>query len=301
MSRSSFPPLEDDFTRALLRSADNDEPSSTAYVKAAAALGVGVGLGVSASLPASSALAAAAGAVRWSSSLGARLAAFGVSSALLVGSGVLLLRGRHAESSNAKSAAASPARVPTQAVPAQALPALPALPAQAAAGPAVPAQAMPAEVAPMQALPARGVTPPLASSRPRISPLLAEGPVPVTRSLARSSTSSAAVPRRPARVGGSVPPGSSRSSLAAQVQSLDRARVALNSGDAGTALREIVSYHSTWPKGVFLTEASVLEIEALAARGERALAAQRASAFVAAHPDSPQAGRLRSLIPPQNR
>jgi len=31
MARSSFPPLEDDFTRALLRSAEGDEPSSAAY------------------------------------------------------------------------------------------------------------------------------------------------------------------------------------------------------------------------------------------------------------------------------
>jgi hypothetical protein len=46
-----------------------------------------------------------------------------------------------------------------------------------------------------------------------------------------------------------------------------------------------------------LTEASVLEVEALAARGERALAATRAADFVAAHPDSPQADRLRALIP----
>jgi hypothetical protein len=48
---------------------------------------------------------------------------------------------------------------------------------------------------------------------------------------------------------------------------------------------------------VFLTEASVLEIEALAKRGERSLAATRAQSFVAAHPDSPQAERLRALIP----
>ncbi len=92
---------------------------------------------------------------------------------------------------------------------------------------------------------------------------------------------------------------SSGSSLAEQVQSLDRARVALGSGDARSALREISRYRKAWPHGVFLTEASVLEIEALAARGERSLAALRAQAFVAAHPDSPQASRLRALIPAQ--
>jgi hypothetical protein len=90
---------------------------------------------------------------------------------------------------------------------------------------------------------------------------------------------------------------SSGSSLAEQVQSLDRARLALGSGDSSAALREISRYRTTWPDGVFLTEASVLEIEALAARGERSMAANRAADFVEAHPDSPQAEHLRTLIP----
>ena len=76
MSRPSQPPIEDDFARALLRSAERDEPSSAAYAKVAASLGVGVGLAVSASLPAPAVLAAGvaelAGAARWSSSLAAR-------------------------------------------------------------------------------------------------------------------------------------------------------------------------------------------------------------------------------------
>jgi outer membrane protein assembly factor BamD (BamD/ComL family) len=83
------------------------------------------------------------------------------------------------------------------------------------------------------------------------------------------------------------------SSLPEQVSSLDRARVALNSGDPGAALAEIARYRSAWPRGVFLTEASVLEIEALAKRGEVALASRRAQAFVTAHPDSPQVERVR--------
>jgi hypothetical protein len=104
------------------------------------------------------------------------------------------------------------------------------------------------------------------------------------------------------RVAHATPPRVSRgSSLAEQVQSLDRARVALAAGDSSSALREIARYRAAWPDGVFLTEASVLEVEALAARGERSLAATRAAAFVAAHPDSPQADRLRALIPSEKR
>jgi outer membrane protein assembly factor BamD (BamD/ComL family) len=96
-------------------------------------------------------------------------------------------------------------------------------------------------------------------------------------------------------VGAPRVPGAGGSSLSEQVQSLDRARVALGSGNAGAALVEIAHYRKAWPKGVFLTEASVLEIEALAKRGEHSLAAARAQAFVTAHPDSPQAERLRAL------
>ena len=77
--------------------------------------------------------------------------------------------------------------------------------------------------------------------------------------------------------------------------------MALGSGNAASALREIAHYRAAWPQGVFLTEASVLEIEALAARGERSLAASRAAEFVASHPDSPQANRLRALIPANTR
>jgi hypothetical protein len=87
------------------------------------------------------------------------------------------------------------------------------------------------------------------------------------------------------------------SSLSEQVMALDRVRVALAGHRAGEALREIAHYRTQYPRGVFLIEASVLEIEALAANGERSLAAHRAQAFLAAHPDSPHAARLRALVP----
>ena len=78
---------------------------------------------------------------------------------------------------------------------------------------------------------------------------------------------------------------------------LDRVRLALSNHRSGDALSEIASYRAHYPRGVFLIEASVLEIEALAAGGQRGLAASRAQAFLAAHPDSPHAARLRALAP----
>jgi len=275
MARSSFPPQDNDFARALLLSAEHDEPSAAAYAKAASALGVGVGagLGVSVAAPAIAAasMAGVGAAARWSSSVAARLAALGVSGALLVGAGAFVVHTRSAPPP------ARPGRSPeaSRASLSRVLPARPAAP-----------RAMPAS-AQLVAAPAQPVPAPLPGSAP------AAKSAPATPPGALPPASRPQLPR-PVSV---KAPVAARSSLAEQVQSLDRARVALGSADPGAALREIAHYRQAWPDGVFLTEASVLEIEALAARGERSLAAARASAFVAAHPDSPQVGRLRALMP----
>jgi len=276
MSRGSLPPVEDDFARALLSSAEADAPSHAAYVKAAATLGLGVGLGVGASLPAAPAAVAVgaasiASAAPWSSTLGAKLALLGVSGALIAGAGALLLRSAEpTKASTRTERAPHAARTPSE----RALPA-PATAPSNGSGSRLAARPLAGPAAAKSALPSEQV------SASAVHPF-----VPVSPSAAPSSRRVAHA--SPSRV-------SSGSSLAEQVQSLDRARVALGGGDPASALREIARYRATWPDGVFVTEASVLEIEALAARGERSLAATRAAAFVAAHPDSPQADRLRAL------
>ena len=292
MSRPSQPPIEDEFARALLRSAEGDEPSSAAYAKVAAGLGVGVGLAVSASLPAPAVLAAGAaelaGAARWTSSLAARLLGFGISGALLVGAGLFLLPARSGGGSQTPTANA------------RTLPGLATRPMEnRAASVPSPTASAPLDASRTQAAAraasrnaAPGADTPLAlvpGAAAALAPALPLVPSPV-----------ATAARRMARAN-SARHGAAESSLSEQVQSLDRARVLLASSNPAAALREILHYRSAWPKGVFLTEASVLEIEALAARGEQSLAATRAAAFVAAHPDSPQAERLRSLIPLEQR
>jgi len=276
MSRASFPPLEDDFARALLGSADADQPSHAAYAKAAATLGVGVGLGVGAALPVVAlGTAGVAQVARWSSSLGAKLLLLGASGALL-GVGVLLFT------------SSEPAR-PAIEGQAASVPALQAAHKSSEPAPALPvarASEREATLPEPGALPSPGALP--ASGAPPAKPvLLAPSPTP------RPAAAVAPAGRRAVHVAPARATGDS--SLAEQVQSLDRARVALAAGDSSSALREIAHYRAAWPDGVFLTEASVLEIEALAARGERAKAATRAADFVAAHPDSPQAERLRAL------
>jgi len=283
MSRGSLPPLEDDFSRALLGSAEADAPSHAAYVKAAAALGIGVGLGVGASLPASAAVAvgaagaaSAAGVARWSSSLGAKLLALGVSGALIAGAGALLLgRSPPVTPQTSPAPALHPARARSERLPAA--PALSRTDRDLPVSPSVSPSALPSVLSPSESSAA-------ANSAGQAGPSSAVRALPVRRIA------------HPAAAHGSSARISTGSSLAEQVQSLDRARVALGSGDSSSALREIAHYRAKWPDGVFLTEASVLEIEALAARGERALTAKRAADFVAAHPDSPQADRLRALI-----
>jgi hypothetical protein len=255
-NRRSLPPFEDDFTRALLRSADVDEPSRAAYAKVAAALGVGTALGVGASLPAPAAVVAGASVVssasalaRWSGTLAGKLTLLGMSGALLLGAGAAFLHHRGASASGSAPVLAAQPEVSPGSAP-------------VAAEPAV-----------------------AASPQTNVAPIHASTESDAPRSTVRPAHAAFHGVR------------SSSSSLPEQVQSLDRARVALSSGDAGAALIEITHYRKAWPKGVFLTEASVLEIEALAKRGERSLAATRAQAFVTAHPDSPQAERLRALIP----
>ncbi|HEY3665097.1 MAG TPA: hypothetical protein VGL19_03815 [Polyangiaceae bacterium] len=266
-NRGSLPPLDDDFTQALLRSAESDEPSNAAYAKVAAALGVGAAIGVGASMPAPAAVVAGASAAsalaRWSGSLAAKLALLGVSGALLLGASGGYLWHRAATRGAAGGGAQAGASV---------LPVQPHVATAAAVAPSQPEAA----VVPGPASPANAA---LAAA---VAPLAATGAAPV---------------RALRHVHAAARLAASGSSLPEQVQSLDRARVALSSGDASTALVEIAHYRKAWPKGVFLTEASVLEIEALAKRGERSLAAMRAQAFVTAHPDSPQAERLRALIP----
>ncbi|HTA90992.1 MAG TPA: hypothetical protein VK745_15485, partial [Polyangiaceae bacterium] len=271
--RRSLPPHEDELALALLRSAEHDEPSSAAFPKLATALGVGAAVGLGASLPAPAALASSglsgAMAVRWSSSLLGKVLV-GVSSFLLVAGGIAFLRHRVTESTRASVVAratrgATPAVLPI--VPPEAPPAVNV--AVSVTSTALSARAPAADAL---AIAATEPTPPSSNS---------------SASVLGFASTGKSTPSTPSAPPVSAPRVARASSLPEQVLSLDRARVALNSGNAAAALAEISHYRSTWPKGVFLTEASVLEIEALAKSGAVALAGMRARAFVTAHPDSP--------------
>jgi TolA-binding protein len=84
--------------------------------------------------------------------------------------------------------------------------------------------------------------------------------------------------------------------LGEQVSAIDRARRTLGDGDAAGALRELDNYESRFPRGALGEEAEALRVEALLAEGDRAAAARVGARFLAAHPASPHAARVRALL-----
>jgi hypothetical protein len=84
--------------------------------------------------------------------------------------------------------------------------------------------------------------------------------------------------------------------LGDQVSALDRARRALADGDAPGALRQLDDYEGRFPHGALVEEAEVLRVESLLAAGDSAAAARVGARFLAAHPGSPHAARVRALL-----
>lgn len=76
---------------------------------------------------------------------------------------------------------------------------------------------------------------------------------------------------------------------------INSVRAALAKNAASAALRSLDEYASKYPSGGLTMEALVLRVSALAALGDRASAKRLADEFLATHPDSPYAQRLRLL------
>jgi hypothetical protein len=84
-------------------------------------------------------------------------------------------------------------------------------------------------------------------------------------------------------------------SLADEVAQLQKAKLALKSGNPAQALAELSTYSQRFPRPMLGAEASVVRIEALSAGGDSARAKSLAEAFLAKNPNSPYATRLRNL------
>ncbi|WP_437292926.1 hypothetical protein [Sorangium sp. So ce426] len=94
---------------------------------------------------------------------------------------------------------------------------------------------------------------------------------------------------------GASSPGLRESRLREELTLLGDARAALRRGDASGALRIAEQARLRFPGGALAQEREALTIEALWQSGDRAAAAQRASAFLLAYPSSPHIPRLRSF------
>jgi hypothetical protein len=84
--------------------------------------------------------------------------------------------------------------------------------------------------------------------------------------------------------------------LSLELSALEQARAALGRRDYGAALRLLDDYARRFPKRRLDSEATVLRIETLAARGDRAAAVRLGNQFLATHANGPYARRVKSLI-----
>jgi hypothetical protein len=85
-------------------------------------------------------------------------------------------------------------------------------------------------------------------------------------------------------------------SLADELAALQVARTAIASHDSAAALAALDRYKARFPAGRLAPEATVLRIDALMERGDRAEATALAERFAASNPRSPYAGRIRSIL-----
>ncbi|HTN92866.1 MAG TPA: hypothetical protein VL242_54735, partial [Sorangium sp.] len=120
---------------------------------------------------------------------------------------------------------------------------------------------------------------------------------------ALAADSTGAAPAAEAETAGAAPGADGAPSPAAlresrmreELKLLGDARAALRGGDAAGALRIVEQARLRFPGGALAQEREALTIEALWHSGQRAAAAQRASAFLLAYPSSPHVSRLQSF------
>lgn len=138
--------------------------------------------------------------------------------------------------------------------------------------------------------------PPPPARAPLVAPTPPRAPpAPDTESVTPTDTPTEVAPL-PAKA--PVPRGAERGaeSLSLELAALEQSRAALAGRNYSTALRLLDDYARRFPKRRLDSEATVLRIEALAARGDRAAAARIGNQFLATHANSPYARRVRSLI-----
>jgi hypothetical protein len=147
-------------------------------------------------------------------------------------------------------------------------------------------KAAPAVVEPRVEAPAppsaQAPAPPPATSAalPTIDP----GPAPTAHRAAASASAPAVAPAAPA------------GDLAAEAALLDEAREAVARRDGAAALAVLAQHTKTFPRPALADEAFVLRAEALAVQGDGARLRALATPWLASHPTSPYAPRVRRAV-----
>ncbi len=144
-------------------------------------------------------------------------------------------------------------------------------------------------LSPAGAAQAVNAAPPAAAALPAAHPPAAPAAPPGARE--------PAPPGCPAEVGVAPPPRapSSAELLRVELSRLDAARRELSSGRSERALQLLEAYDRATPRGALKLEAEVLRIDALSRSGRMDQARERAQRFLARHPNSVLAARVRRI------
>jgi len=145
---------------------------------------------------------------------------------------------------------------------------------------------------------------PAATIAPEL-PSAAPSPSPATISVSDLPSAAIPAPRLKPQTASAEPPAATAavrpSSAAAptledELKAVDEARAAFVGHDPALALERVTSYRRRFPAGHFMDETEALEIQALVALGRKEEARSRAGRFLALHPESPYAQRVRSAV-----
>lgn len=114
---------------------------------------------------------------------------------------------------------------------------------------------------------------------------------------ATAASASAEPPQQQGKVAAvAAAPTASGPSLAREIAWIDGARAAVAARDSVSALRALDGYDRECAGGALAVEAEVLRVEATALSGNAARASSLGRAFLAAHPASPYAARVRKHV-----
>jgi hypothetical protein len=254
---------EDDLAGALLRSAADDAPPTRSRAAVAAALGVSAGAAGLGSAHATGAATKATVASKLGTSLALKVGAVVVAVGTTVAVHHVIVKPPRTAEPHA--ADVRTARVPA-ATPIVTIDAAAARQAEPIAKEPVVRQEVAASPRPTRAV--------------HIAP--AHAPTHADDAPAPAETSSAATPVAP--------------SLADELALLDSAVSALHRHDAAAALATLDAYDRRFPTGTLVPEATAARIEATLAIGDSSRARELAAQFLADHPNSPVAARVRALV-----